>query len=376
MSVFVGKIEQHMEHGMSEIKKVIVGGCDDGHDSIKLEVCILSVRDGELVGREHKSLCMPSKVFHGAIATGLNGADGGIYKVGSAMFTVSDALVGDVIDTRSLDYPVSAVNRVLVHDALLRLGMGGQPVALVTGLPISDYFQGAEPNQDLIERKKLNLLSATGEISPHLNTQNLANIYDHSVASEGIAAIYDLAIREDGSDDEDFFELLEQAPVGVIDIGGKTIDMAVVTMGNGRPLVDMKRSASINFGMLKVQDALNAQLRKDFGLSQQLTPRAMARLLSEKRVMLSGEWHDATASIQTVINSLWPEIESQITAKWGKGQDLVRVVVAGGGAYSFFDCVKELYPQAIRSDKPESANARGMLKLAMLKVLEEPTAAA
>lgn len=356
----------------------IICGCDDGHDSIKVNMAILECVGDEVTTMNTKSLVIPSKAVHGAQSTGIGGegsTDGGIYEVDGSLFTVSDALTGSVIDTRALEYATSAVNRVLVNDALMRLGLGGKEVALTTGLPLSDFYLGnAAPNTALIERKKANLLSATAAISLHLSNAAVPNIVEHRVLPEGVGAIYDMAVNADGSDNQEFFELLEEGTVGVIDIGGKTIDLAVVSMGRGAPVVDMRRSGSINFGMLKVQDEINMQLSMKLRMSNPLSPRAMLKLLKEKTMMYAGQKRDVTDVFDASVEATWPEIEGLIKSKWGGAEDLARIVVAGGGAYTFFDKIKEVFPAAVCSESPEFANARGMLKVGMLTFMQNMTA--
>lgn len=358
-----------------QIVRKIICGCDDGHDSIKAVVCELDVVNGEVESMNISKLTIPSKVLHGARATSLSSAganaDGGIYKVGEEMFTVSDGMSGEVIDTRSLEYPTSSVNRVLVNDALVRMGFAGRDVTLVTGLPVSDYYDGVQPNMELIERKKANLLSASAPISSFPAGVVMPNIISHGVCSEGVSAFYNMAINENGSDNEDFLKLLDDGPVGVIDIGGKTIDMAVVTLSRGGAQVDMMRSGSTSYAMLKVQEVIQTQLTKDYSLRQAVSPRAMKRVLSEKRLMLSGQAIDVTASVEAALNACWPEIQSAIISRWGNAEDLMRIVVAGGGSYSLFDRIKDCYPHAVRSDHPEYANAFGMVKVGMLNFMAE-----
>jgi plasmid segregation protein ParM len=350
------------------VVKKIICGCDDGHDSIKAVVCVLDVVDGAVAKMEIQMLTIPSKVLHGARATSLSsgGADGGIYVVDGKTFTVSDGMSGEVIDTRSIDYPTSAVNRVLVNDALLRMGYGGCEVSLVSGLPVSDYYDGVQPNIDLIERKKANLLTEVAPVQSFPAGKALPKIISHSVCSEGVSAFYHMAINDDGSDNEEFMALLEEGPVGVIDIGGKTIDMAVVALNRGMAQVDIQRSGSINYAMLKVQDAIQTQLMKDYSLRQPVAPRAMKRILSEKRLVLSGQSIDVSQSVEAAVNQCWPEIEGAVLSRWGKAEDMMRVVVAGGGSYLLFDRFKGIFSHAVRPENPEYANGCGMAKVGVL----------
>lgn len=358
-------------------KTVIFAGCDDGHDSIKLEIRTVTQEGGKIISTEREHLTMPSKVVRGARAYALvndDSASSGIYLVpnetgGEESFTVTDALTSiDLIDTRSINYPLSAVNRVLVNDALLRAKLGGKEVRLVTGLPVSDFYKESGPNSELIEQKRANILS--GKVSSISKTAKMPTIEEHLIACEGIAAVYNMAINEDGTDDPDFFRLLEQAPVGVIDIGGKTIDLAVVYLDRDRHQVDRSRTKSIDYGMLRLQNTITAEVSREHRMTE-ISPRAMFRILSEGKMMRAGELLDVSASMQTAIAQELPNLFERIQAVWGKAEDLSKVIVVGGGAHLLAKPIKEgLYHHAEMSKDPEYANANGMVKMAMRAYLQ------
>lgn len=344
-------------------------GVDDGHDTIKLAVAKIFRQDGGL-HIEPSFLSMPSKVFRGVQSTGVVGASApGIYEVNGERFTVSDVISGECIDTRAGIYPTSSINRVLVTEALVRAGLGGMDLEIVTGLPISDYYSDAQVNTPLVEAKKANLLTATAPIQAFPTAIPMPNIAKHSVFAEGVAAVYHMAIRENGEDDEEFYQLLDTAPVGVIDIGGKTIDMAVVSLSNGVPSVDMGRTTSLNYGMLKVMEEIRAALRRDFD-AETISPRAMLRVLQTGELMLGGQMIDVRSSMQAGVDRAAPAVLDQVRAKWGKASDMARIAVVGGGAYTLFDCIKGIYPHATMPPTPEYANASGMLKLSMHAFLQ------
>lgn len=345
---------------------VIFVGCDDGHDSIKLVTRSLTDKT------ESSKLTMPSKVVRGSRAISLigDGAQSGVYEAGTEVFTVTDALVGsDLINTRTLNYPVSDVNRVLVHDALIRAGLSGKDVRLITGLPVQDYYRNGAPNLELIEQKKANL--ADKAIQPKAATP-LANIISQGVACEGVAAVYDMAINDDGSDNVDFFKLLEAGRyAGVIDIGGKTIDLAVVYLDRGQPQVDLSLTRSIDFGMLRIAD----QIRKEIQIAHkidEISPRAMARVMSHRTMSLYGQDQSMQNEIATAIAKVTPDLFDRIRDIWGKVMhELTTVICVGGGTYLMKDEIKNGLLSHIQSrDEPEYANARGMLKMGMRSYIQ------
>lgn len=361
-------------------EEMIFVGCDDGHDSIKLEIRAVNISNGQIMSQERSHLTIPSKVVRGRRVLSLGSDEeggAGIYNVptadgsGTESFTVTDSLPADLIDTRTLIYPTSSVNRVLVHDALVRANLGGKDVRIVTGLPVTDYYisGSTNTNTELIEKKKENLL--IGKISPLSQRVQLARIQQHNVACEGLAAVYDLAIKDDGEDDPAFFQLLEQGPVGIIDIGGKTTDVAVAYLERGKHQVDRTRTSSIEYGMLRLMGDIKAELQNKLGLDN-IPPRAMAKVLTDRKLMISGEFVDVHEHVETVVAKAFPDLAERIKAVWGGAYDLSKVIVVGGGSHLLYQSIKDgLYRHTETRREPEYANARGMLKLGMRAYLAQ-----
>jgi plasmid segregation protein ParM len=181
--------------------------------------------------------------------------------------------------------------------------------------------------------------------------------------------VYDLAIRDDGTDDPDFFKLLEQAPVGVIDIGGKTIDLAVVYLDRGHHQVDRSRTKSIDYGMLRLMNSIRSEIAAAHNVTD-ISPRAMFKILTDGTILLSGESVDVSNEVKTALAKALPDLFERIRSVWGKAEDLVKVIVVGGGAYLLADEIKKgLYRHAESRKDPEYANSRGMLKLSMRSYL-------
>lgn len=355
--------------------EIVIAGCDDGHDSIKIEYAILKMQDNAVVEMKRDRLCIPSKVVRGVQATGLeSGTGSGVYKAGEQVYTVTDSLSDNVIDTRTIDYATSDVNRVLVNHALLRAGFGGREVRLVTGLPVSDFFRDSMPNLPKIEAKKANLQGDGKSLTAYPNPVAMPTIVDQSVCSEGVAAILDMAIQENGQDDKGFFSLLSRQPVGVVDFGGKTVDMAVVSLDNGSPVVNMQQSQSFAFGMLRVVDALKRELQNRHEL-EGMSPRMLQEALITRRTHISGVEVDVGDAIDAAVNRTWPEIYSQIQANWGKAHSLGKIMAVGGGAHTLFEQLHREFPHAATTEMPEYANARGMLKMGIRKYLTSLAAA-
>lgn len=326
-----------------------VGG-DDGHYGLKL---VTEDDKGNLV-----ETYVPSRVANGASLISLNENEDNLYETDNGQqYTVSDTL--PYVDTRFADYAVSDINRVLVHHGLIKAGLGGQMVRIVTGLPVDDYFVGNKPNKDFITRKQKNLLEKTVEN----RNQNVkcAQIVAHSVQAEAIAAFYDLLINEKGEVNKDVEAMISNGPVGFIDVGGKTTDFAVVV--NGGQAIDPTRSGTSPIGALSLNVAVEQRLKAEFKVDQ-LTPSQVEKAVMTGNFRVFGKDNDCSAIVNEEKTVLANQIIVSTKRKMRDAADLEKVFFVGGGSLLLREQLKDLYPHAEFVENPQFANARGMFKIA------------
>lgn len=329
--------------GMS--KAPIFVGVDDGHYSIK----VIADIDGEMA-----SVSIPSRAASGRQVISVNQDEPSFYETEEAhSFTVNEHLQNSE-STRFTDYPRSELNRVLVHHALRQAGLGGRDVIITTGLPVSYYYLGHARNEKLIDDKTANLQKRVvcGNVP-------LANIKGNSVTTEAIAAYFDAIMDMDGVPTP-FHEEFKDEVIGVIDIGGKTTDCAVIFPGGEQ--VDTQRSGSNDVGVLMLFDAVEAKLRTRFDLDN-LPPKMVERAISNGVVRVSGQEHDVLKEVVEEKEKLAEKIMSGVRTKIGSGKDLATVLFVGGGAIVMREQLAKHYPHHRFPDQPEFANARGMFKI-------------
>ncbi|WP_199030744.1 ParM/StbA family protein [Ralstonia sp. ASV6] len=321
-------------------------GMDDGHFGFKL------------VTDDWQQFYLDSRVVRGADLISLGDSEDNVYETETGeLFAVSPTL--PFIETTFAEYALSDMNRVLVHHALVKAGMGGQRVNLVTGLPVSDYFVANKPNSDFIQRKVNNLLGR------HITNKNdsvvLARIERHNVVSEAIAAFFDLLFDKEGNQNAEIADLVANGAIGIADVGGKTTDSAVII--NGGTTVDGRRSGTDNLGGLSLHKSVDAQLKHHFKVSS-LTPAKVDEAVRTGKLKLFGKFVDCAEIVEEEKAQLAKQIVAAIQRKMLDGADLERVYFVGGGAELLRDHLKGLFPHGEIVDDPQFANARGMLKAA------------
>ena len=321
-------------------------GADDGHYGIKL------------VTDDGQQIYVPSRIVRGAELISLGEAEDNVYETeGGDQYAVSPTL--PFMDTTFRDYAVSDLNRVLIHHALVKAGLGGQRVSIVTGLPVADYYVANQPNREFIQRKIDNLLGR-----PVFNKNDnvtLAHVVKHNVVSEAIAAFFDLLLDDQGNQRENIAALVQDGALGFVDIGGKTTDSAVII--NGGSTVDGRRSGTDNLGGLSLHRAVEQRLKQHFKVGA-LTPAKVDQAVRTGVVKLYGKDLECAEIVNEEKAALAQQIIAATQRKIGDGADLERVYFVGGGAALLRDHLKDLFPHGEFVEDPQFANARGMLKAA------------
>lgn len=319
-------------------------GVDDGHYAIKV------------VSESGGMFTIPSRARSGRhLISWQEQDDGSFYQTeeGGA-YTVNEHLQ-NYEDTRFKEYPKSALNLVLVHHALRQAGFGGKNVVIATGLPVSYYYlANGRKNNALIDAKVANLMRAVT-----CGAKPVAHIERNIVATEAIAAYFDQLVDMEGCPTPQY-NALGEAAVGVIDIGGKTTDCAVVYPGGDQ--VDVDRSGSSDTGVLMLNDAVESRLRSLFDLDN-VPPRMVEAAISKGIVKIAGEEKDVRDIVTTEKERLAEQIMSGVRTKIGTGKDLDFVLFVGGGAIVMRDQIARHFPHCRFPEHPEFANARGMLKI-------------
>lgn len=331
---------------MSKIEKPEFVGVDDGHYAVKV------------VTESGAMFSIPSRARSGKHLIewqGGSNSDGAIYVAEEGTTFTAHAHLSEYDDTRFREYPHSALNRVLVHHALRKAGFAGKNVSIATGLPVNYYYSGGVPNTSLIEGKVANLKKGV-----MCETGNCARIVENMVSTEAIAAYFDQFIAMDGSPTALFSEI-EHSHVGVIDVGGKTTDCAVILPGGAH--VDTQRSGSSDVGVLKLNDHIEATLRTRFGFDM-VPPRVIEAAVSTGKIKVYGREEDVAGIVREAKEVLAESIMSIVRAKIGTGKDLDWVLFVGGGSIVMREQLAKHFPHSRFPDHPEFANARGMLKIA------------
>lgn len=318
-------------------------GIDDGYANAKLVT-------------KDKSFSVPSRAREGIMAVSGFGGESvsGVYRTDGGVFTVDPTLT-DTVDTRSDSYPFSGMNRAIVMYALEKAGFtGDDEIILVTGLPIRDYYSKTGRNEDKIRRKSQQFDHPIEAMDGH----PLPKIIDHIVSSEGVSA-WLTYVKEKGLSAD---EAESTRWVGVVDIGGNTTDVAVISPRN--KMVDHAHSGSESMGVMQVHDRIRIEIQNKFGVrdvSFSFCDDALHAYTKTGKgsVRLQRETFDLTEIIESAIKPVAQNISYKVRQIVGPMMaELERLIVVGGGA-NLFRSGLDLDGFEI-PESPEFANAKGM----------------
>jgi len=368
------KSNDHTANGTSRLvnqssrSKLIPVGCDDGHFSIK--ICagpnvedFFSMQSRAKFGRAGVSS------ISGATANDL------IYETspGEYVTITADDLLGDAQDTRTLDYPTSSPNRALVAHALRRKKIVNE-VFLVSGLPVNRFYLDGERNTTLIDGKRESLmrpvLPLSGELPP--------KIVEHKVVSEATAAYLDCLINFDGTYNAEFKQLSDEEAIAVVDVGGRTLDIAVIKEGGTG--VYQNKSGTADVGCLFVYDELESDLLRNFDGKDAIPFNRLVKTLNTGTYSVYSKKFDVSEIVNNLLDRFAERIAFESKKLLGDASSFGRVIFVGGGANVLHSRLDMVFPHlpahavtcAPMSDDPRVnstyANVRGMYKAALLEI--------
>jgi plasmid segregation protein ParM len=363
----------------SQNETLLVVGQDDGHDTVK--TCSgWDSSNGLWKYGYHKARAVEG--LQQVMSVGAQSTDGGAYETEGKRFTVAGSQnLLRTIDTRMDGYPLSDLNRTLVNHSLAACGLGGAAVYLITGLPVDQYYKNGAPNQTLIGQKMESLAKPVGRIG---KGPALASIVKQSVISEAIAAFYDALIHPDGAFDADVEKLISRRPVGVVDLGGKTLDIVVVAENVSSVYND--RSGTANIGVLQLLDKVGERIKSEFELNANPPLPYVEEACRTKKYELFGEEVDVSHIIESACQDYLALVKNYFISKVGDGSDLGAVLFVGGGTALLQSALgAEAFASIYKGKRliakdPEYANARGMWKYGMFvldpteRVIDAPAA--
>ena len=250
-------------------------------------------------------------------------------------------------DTRLPEYPYSSINTVLMHHGLFKAGIRNPDIQLSTSIPLHDYyFKMDESKRKKRESVQRVITADSGIILPNI---------DHKMTlPEGLAGWIDMCFDKDGSKKPN----LPTGEVGLVDIGGRTTDIAVV---NGMS-ISTESIDTVKLGYLDVMDHLNELLNIRFNDSGQFAISALDKALRTQQIEVeSGRVEDISQEVENVLHAFSDRTLQEIGRILGNRGQLSGTCYFGGGVEHIRNIILQ-QPKVFIPENPQFSNVIGCLK--------------
>ena len=337
---------------MSDQKPILAVGADDGFKETKIVIASPGF---------NAVFKLPSQAKAGQVnRVNLQGRDMGLYAYRCNDTEYVAGAIEQADPTAFDDYPISALNRVIVMHALrMALAQAGLPansqLHICSGLPVRLYYRGKSPNDELIKAKRKNLKDNGVTAS---DGGALPSIVRHSVTAEAVAAWLDHVIHRDREGRLQVNEKFVQQRIAIVDIGGRTTDVAVIRDWD----IDLDRSGSADLGMIQVYESVEHALQDKF--QTELSIEQIDSAVNSSRIRVYGKEHDVAALVTDAKRAAVEGIMSMVKRKLARNSDIDQVILVGGTVCALEPYLGSWFPNQVVAPEPAFANARGMAKFA------------
>jgi plasmid segregation protein ParM len=154
---------------------------------------------------------------------------------------------------------------------------------------------------------------------------------------------------------------LGRSRVGIIDVGGKTVNLLSVNK-----LSEIgHETASVNAGGWTLVRAVRTWLSRDYAGLDDLRDHDLADAIKNRAIRFYGrDVDDFGDVVDGLANDLAEQIIGEASKLWNGGATLDQIIVTGGGALLLGDAISQHWPHTEIVSNPVFANAVGYWKLA------------
>lgn len=249
------------------------------------------------------------------------------------------------------EYPGTDNYRALFYAALLLTGQSTIN-EVVTGLPVDQY-----KNKELIE-KLIKRLEGEHQITPKRNI----TVDKVTVVPQPAGAYIDSLYSYNDSEDEIIKTAITDGKMVVIDPGFFSVDWVVLQQGEVR----YKSSGTSLKAMSMLIEEMERLIKLDHGASPSMNELESYIREKKEKVLLLGELIELKPYMKTASNTVSKNALTPMkTTMREDGLNVDVVLLAGGGAASYEEAAKEIFPRSrivVSNDSP-LANARGFFHI-------------
>lgn len=208
-------------------------------------------------------------------------------------------------------------------------------IRVVLGLPINQYRSNKNKMLEIIEENKILNFKLNG-------LDRCICIEEASIFPEGVATYYSLDIEKRKS-------LVDQDLI-ILDIGGRTTDIALLKSGKKRSVA---KSTSLDVGMINIYSDMINEINSLYTLGLNIED---AEGILKNGLEVDGEKQD-TSFIKNIVKNNIEKVFKELNISYPVRTS--PLIVTGGGGKSFFKSLKKRYPTAQLVEDNLFSNAIG-----------------
>lgn len=234
--------------------------------------------------------------------------------------------VGELAETQSrgrgftLDQAqfISQYAKTLALAAIAPFADDGEPVRLITGLPISFFRKHKDALTTLLQqRHQVTLVKANGErVGKNLLIERVR------VIPQPFGSMFNLMLNDMGKPSSQRFM---SEKIGIIDIGFRTADYTI----SDKTKFSERGSQSSDSGISAAYSAIANLLQEKSGVNIELY--RLYEAVSRGNIKIKGKRYDLTGLVQQAMQQLASRVATEVNRLWSDDWDIDAIVITGGG---------------------------------------------
>lgn len=208
--------------------------------------------------------------------------------------------------------------KVLAAAALAPMVQSGEPLRVVTGLPISFLRRHRDGLATLLQqRHSVKLINPTGE-----RQDKQIYIEKVRVIPQPFGSLFNCMLNAQG---KPAVQRFVTEKIGIIDVGFRTADYAI----SDRTRYSERGSQSSDAGISLAYTAVANALAEQSGVQIELY--RLYEAVSRGTIKIKGKRYDLTKLVQQAFQTLAHRVSGEVSRLWADDWDIDAVVITGGG---------------------------------------------
>lgn len=243
--------------------------------------------------------------------------------------------------------------KVLISTAIGKINPTGQDVDLIVGLPMSYYTTKKDDILKILKGVTFNShIEGIGKNKVYINSvycypQGWGSYWSEILDKKGNVKNIELA----------------RMPIGVIDIGYRTIDYLIMEQGRKGTILAEEFSGSLEEdGMYKVFSSTEKKVSDEYGREVGMDTIEKGLLWFGRKIYFEGKERDISPFFEEALKENSEQIATKIKQIWGsKINNLAFIFLSGGGGNEFYPYLNEKFKQLKIQENSSFSNCKGFL---------------